>query len=471
MTTTSIPKRIGDILSLIKQSVSGPPQDFTQGSISKAVFLLAVPMILEMMMESVFAVVDIYFVGRLGNAAVATVGLTESVLTLVYSVAIGLSMAATATVARRVGEKNPEEASKAGMQSILIGLAFTVLISLAGMIFADDVLRLMGGTDKVIAEGTSYTRIIFGGSAAVMLLFLINGIFRGAGDAAMAMKSLWIANICNIILCPMLINGWGPFPQMGLIGAAVATTTGRSVGVLYQCFHLFRGNGVLHIKKKHFVPDFTVIKSLLNIAWTGTLQFLIGSASWIVLAMIIAKFKDDSIVAGYQVSIRILLFFLLPAWGLSNAAATLVGQNLGAQQPARAEKSVWQTAKYNAIFMALVTVLFYLFATPIVNFINKDPAAEKIAISALGIVSMGYVFYGVGMVMVSAFNGAGDTKTPTYINLVGFWALQIPLAYLLAMVLGLGPKGVFIAIVTAESFITLIAIVLFMRGKWKTVNV
>jgi len=470
MTTYTIPKRIGRIASFIKQAISGTPQDFTQGSIRKAVFMLAIPMILEMMMESVFALVDIFFVGKISTSAVATVALTESVVTLVYGIAIGLSMAATATVARRVGEKNNEAAAKAAVQAILLGFVFTAVISLSGFIFAKDILRLMHADSEVIANGVNYTRIIFGGSLVIMLLFLINGIFRGAGDAAMAMKSLWIANICNIILCPAFIYGLGPFPQLGLTGAAVATTTGRGIGVLYQSWHLFKGKGVLHIKKAYFTPDFPLLKSLFNIAWVGSVQFLIGSASWIILARIIAEFGND-VIAGYQVAIRILIFFLLPAWGMSNAAATLVGQNLGAQQPKRAEQSVWKTAKYNAIFMLIVTLLFYLFASPIVRFINKDPIAEEVAIKALGIISLGYVFYGVGMVMISALNGAGDTKTPTYINLFCFWAFQVPLAYVLSFVLKLGPKGVFLAIVLAEALITLIAIFLFTKGKWKTVKV
>lgn len=471
MTTNSTQSRIGNIFSFIKQAIYGPPQDFTQGSIPKAVFLLAIPMILEMMMESVFAVVDIYFVGKLGNHAIATVGLTESVLTLVYSIAIGLSMAATATVARRVGEKDNEAAAKAGVQSILLSLVLTIIVSVVGLVFAGDILRAMGADATVIQSGVNYTRIVFGGSIVIMLLFLINGIFRGAGDAAMAMKSLWIANICNIILCPLLIYGIGPFKGFGLTGAAIATTCGRGIGVLYQSWHLFKGKkSILRIRKAHFIPDFAVLKSLLSIAWTGTLQFLIGSASWIVLARLVAKFGSDAI-AGYQVALRILMFFILPAWGMSNAAATLVGQNLGAQQPKRAEQSVWITAKYNAIFMLIVTLLFWLCGTYIVRFINADPIAEAIAIKALAIVSVGYVFYGVGMVMISAFNGAGDTKTPTYINLFGFWALQVPLAYLLSVTLDYGTKGVFMAIPLAEGVITITAIIFFLRGKWKTVQV
>lgn len=470
MTTSVVAKHNTGILSLLKEAIQGHPQDFTKGSIRRAVFILAIPMILEMAMESVFAVVDIFFVGRIGNEAVATVGLTESVLTIVYSIAIGLSMAATATVARRVGEKNTQAASKAGAQAIVLVLAVALITTFAGVYFAGDILRLMGAPENVITTGTTYTRIIFGSSTAIMLLFLINGIFRGAGDASIAMKSLWIANICNIILCPTLINGWGPFPQLGLTGAAVATSIGRGIGVLYQVFKLWKGKETLQIKRSYFLPDFTTIKSLSSIAWTGTAQFLIGSASWIVLARIVAEFGEDAI-AGYQVAIRVLMFFLLPAWGMSNAAATLVGQNLGAALPTRASESVIKTAKYNALFMLFVSLLFFFCSSPIIQFINKDAAAETIAIQALRIVSIGYIFYGIGMVMMNAFNGAGDTKTPTYINLFGFWALQIPLAFLLALKIGLGPQGVFLAIVIAETAITITSVIIFRRGEWKKVVV
>jgi putative MATE family efflux protein len=470
MTTQTHKSFIARTISFLKLAIDGPPQDYTKGNISKAVFLLAIPMILEMMMEAVFAIVDIYFVGKLGNGAVATVGLTESVLTIVYSVAIGLSMAATATVARRVGEKDHEAAAKSAIQSVLLALAFTIVVSILGIIFSHKILSLMGADTQVVENGAIYTRIVFGGSIFVMLLFLINGVFRGAGDAAMAMKSLWIANICNIILCPMLINGWGPFPELGLKGAAIATTCGRGIGVVYQLYHLFKGNGVLKIHKEHFIPDFKLIKSLFNIAWTGTLQFLIGSASWIFLARIVSEFGKD-VMAGYQVALRIITFFILPAWGLSNAAATLVGQNLGAKQLDRAEKSVWKTALYNGIFMLMVTILFFACGTTIVRFLNADPMAEKVAINAITIVSSGYVFYGVGMVMMNAFNGAGDTKTPTIINLFGFWMFQIPIAYLMSIYWKLGPKGVFMAIPIAESLMSIISVIVFTRGRWKLVKV
>lgn len=463
--------RIKTFFSLFRQAISGQEQDYTQGSIRRAVFLLAVPMILEMCMESVFAVVDIFFVGHTGkNEAVSTVVLTESVLTIVYSLAIGLSMAATAMVARRIGEKNPEAAAKAGMQSLLIALFITVIVSIAGSIFAPEILKGMGASKETISIGTHYTRIIYGGSVVIMLLFLINGIFRGAGDASMAMRSLWIANICNIILCPLFIRGLGPIPAFGVTGAAMATTIGRGIGVLFQLYHLFSGKRVIKIKRQNLIPDWPIIRSVSKIAWTGTAQFLIASASWMVLARIMAEFGDTA-VAGYGVAIRLIMFFLLPAWGMSNAAATLVGQNLGAQQPERAEQSVWRTARYNTIFMIFVTLVFMIFAQPIVAFMNTDVAVESYAVMALRIMSLGYIFYGVGMVVTNAFNGAGDTKTPTLINIFGFWMFQVPLALLLALVFELGPKGVFIAIVVTETGITIAGIIIFRKGKWKKVKI
>jgi putative MATE family efflux protein len=463
--------RIKTFFSLFKQALSGQEQDYTQGSIRRAVFLLAVPMILEMCMESVFALVDIYFVGKLNQKeAISTVVLTESVITIVYSVAIGLSMAATAMVARRIGEKDPKAASKAGMQSLLIAFVVTAIVSITGLIFAPDILKLMGASAETIRIGTNFTRIIFGGSIVIMLLFLINGIFRGAGDASMAMRSLWIANICNIILCPILIHGAGPIPAFGITGAAIATTTGRGIGVLYQLYHLFSGKRTIKIRIHDFVPDWPIIKSIVNIASTGTAQFLIASASWMVLTRIMAEFGDTA-VDGYGVAIRLIMFFLLPAWGLSNAAATLVGQNLGARQPERAEQSVWKTVQFNLIFMVFVTMVFLIFAQPIVGFMNIDASIVAYGVQALRIISLGYIFYGIGMVVTNAFNGAGDTKTPTLINIFGFWLFQVPLAYLLAIVFKLGPKGVFIAIVHAETGISIAGIILFKKGKWKKVKI
>ena len=452
------------VWSYFKESLNSEHQDFTTGSIRKAIFLLAIPMILEMCMESVFAVVDIFFVGKLGPRAAATVGLTESFLTIVYSVAIGLSMAATAMVARRVGEKNYDGAAKAGAQAAILSFAVILLISFIGFFYAEKVLGLMGGDAQVIAMGSTYTRIMLTGNVVIMLLFLINGIFRGAGDATIAMRSLWLANICNIMLCPLLIHLYG------LPGAAMATTTGRGIGVCYQVYHLFRGKGIIKIFLYHFIPDKEVLKSIFSIASSATLQFLIGSASWIVMAKIIAGFGSNA-MAGYTIAIRLLIFFIMPAWGLSNAAATLVGQNLGAKQPERAETSVWKTAKYNAIFMAIVSLLFVTSAEFFVGLINSDPEVIKTAVTALRIVSMGYIFYGVGMVMINAFNGAGDSKTPTWINLFWFWVFQIPFAYLLAIVLHMGPKGVFMAIVITETCITITSVILFKKGKWKTVKI
>ncbi|MEO6489562.1 MAG: MATE family efflux transporter [Ferruginibacter sp.] len=458
---------LSNIFSLIKQSMNGELQDYTQGSIRRAVILLAIPMMLEMSMESVFALVDIYFVSHLGKHAVSTVGLTESVITIVYSLAIGISMAATAMVARRVGENDPEAASKAGMQSIFISLVITLLLSIPGYIYAADILRIMGAEPQAVEIGTGYTRIIMAGSLVIMLLFLINGIFRGAGDAMMAMKSLWIANICNIILCPLLIRGFGPIPGMGLLGAAIATTVGRTIGVCYQLYHLFNGKRLVKFTLKLMNPDLKVIRSLIEISWPATLQFLIGSGSWIVLASLVVQTGHSDASAGYQIAIRVVLFFILPAWGMSNAAATLVGQNLGALQPERAELSVIQTAKYNGIFMGVVSLIFLLFAESIISFFTKERSVIHYAVLALRIVSSGYIFYGIGMVMANAFNGAGDTKTPTIINFIGFWLFQIPLAVLLAKTFEFGPVGVFIAIPVAETAIAITSFILFRKGRWK----
>jgi putative MATE family efflux protein len=459
------PTGIKYVYSIIKQALSGEHRDYTTGSIRRAVIFLSIPMILEMCMESVFAVVDIFFVGRIGKEAVATVGLTESVLTIVYSVAIGLSMAATALVARRTGEKNPKEAAHSAAQAINLALWVTVIVSLAGYFLAPDILRVMGASPETVASGAIYTRILFGGSIVIMLLYLINGIFRGAGNASMAMWSLWLANGCNILLCPLLIHFFG------LKGAAMATTIGRGIGVIYQLYHLFRGKGAVRMTRRSFKPDIPILKSLVKVAWTGTTQFLIGSASWIVLVRIIAYFNDEAAIAGYQVAVRIFLFFLLPAWGMSNAAATLVGQNLGAQRPDRAEQSVWTAAKYNGIFMLLVTLLFLFGSEAIVAFMNNDPAVRKVAVLCLRVVSLGYIIYGIGMVLTNAFNGAGDTRTPTLINLFCFWAFQIPLAYILAVVIRLGPLGVFVAIPVTETAVIASSYLLFRKGNWKKVKI
>lgn len=453
------------ILAIIRSSLSGEEHDYTQGSIPRAVFLLAIPMILELSLESVFAVVDMFFVGKLGQNAIATVGLTESVITLLYSIAIGLSTAATAIVARRIGEKNPGDAAHAGAQSLIVALIATVVISTCGMIFATDILGLMGASKEVVHDGAIFTRIMFGGSLGIMMLFLINGIFRGAGDAAMAMRSLWIASIINIILCPIFIHFFG------LKGAAIATVIGRSTGVIYQCYHLFKGSGILKFNKENFRFDTAVIKSIIKLAWPATLQFIIASGSWIILARIVAQTGGTTASAGYQIAIRNVVFFILPAWGLSNAAATLVGQNLGAKQVERAEKSVFLTAKYNAIFMSFVMLLFVFFSYPIIHVFTHDEAVIAFGSRALKIIGTGYIFYGIAMVMTQALNGAGDTRTPTVINFVCFWLFQVPLAYYLSEGLGLHSTGAFIAIPTAETLIAIVAWFYFRRGKWKEVKV
>lgn len=463
--------KIAKAYSLFIRAVKGEQQDYTTGSLRKAIFLLAIPMIIEMGMESVFALVDLFFVSKLGKHAVSTVGLTESVLTIIYSIAIGVSMAATAMVARRIGEKNEQGAASAAMQSIWLGIAIILVFSIVGIVYAGNILRLMGAESETVAMGTTYIRIMMGSSTAIMLLFLINGIFRGAGDASIAMRSLTLANGFNIVLCPLLINGFGPIPAFGLTGAALATTIGRSIGVLYQLYHLFNGKSVVKLTVASLKAEWGVIKSLVNIAWPATFQFIIASCSWIFLAQLVAETGHSAASAGYQTAIRIIMFFLLPAWGISNAAATLVGQSLGAKDLQRAEDSVMQTAKYNAVFMGVVSLLFLLFPGVVVGFFTQQGDVQRYANAALRIISTAYIFYGVGMVMINAFNGAGDTRTPTVINIFCFWLFQLPLAYLLAKYFAMGPMGVFIAIPVAETLITVTAFILFKRGRWKTVSI
>ncbi|MCX6318638.1 MAG: MATE family efflux transporter [Bacteroidetes bacterium] len=473
MSQTTHSNKKTSLLSIVKQMLRGDAYDYTQGNIRKAIVLLAIPMILELALESVFAVVDMYFVSHMPNSknAMATVGLTESVVALVYTMAIGLSTAATAVVARRIGEKNPQAASHTGAMAILISLVVSIGIGIAGVIFAPDVLRIMGAKPEVIQEGTMFTRIMLGGSVVIILLFLINGIFRGAGDATIAMYSLWIASGINIILCPLLIYGVGPFPELGLKGAAIATTIGRGVGVIYQCYHLFSGKRSIKLTWPHFKWDFPVVKTLIEVAWPATLQFFIQSGSWIILAWLVSTTGSTDASAGYQVAIRNVVFFILPAWGLSNAAATLVGQNLGAKQPERAAQSVVLAARYNAIFMAGVTVLFVFFASPIISIYSNEPEVHRYGTLALQIIGSGYIFYGIGMVLVQSLNGAGDTRTPTLINLFVFWLFQVPLSYFLAEGMNMGPTGAFIGIPAAETLLVVIAWYYFKKGKWKDVKV
>lgn len=471
--STKAQGKLSAFFDILVQSLKGHEVDLTSISIKRAIILLAIPMMLEMAMESVFALVDLYFVGHLENSshAIQTVGLTESVLTIIYSLAIGLSMAATAVVARRIGEKNPEAASKAGMQTIVIAVFINIIISILGLIYARDILLLMGASIATADQGVTFVRIMMGGSIIIVLLFLINGIFRGAGNAAIAMRSLWIANIANIILCPILINGLGPIPAFGLTGAAIATTIGRGLGVSYQIYNLFNGKKALKIQFSHFIPDWEQIRAIIKIAAPAIFQFVIASCSWVFLAELVATTGGDTGSAGYQTALRLMMFFMLPAWGLSNAAATLVGQNLGAGHIDRAEKSVFQTLKYIIIFMAVVSVLFLTCGHLFAAFFTTDENVIAVAGKALKILSIGFVIYGAAMVFSSAFNGAGDTWTPTKINVFAFWLFQIPLAYFLAKYLEMGPTGVFIAIPTAEAGIAVAAFILFKKGKWKKTKV
>ena len=453
------------IWASVKESLRGTEQDFTEGSLNRAVGLLAVPMVLEMIGESLFAVTDAFFVARLGSDALAAVGLTESMLEIIYAVAIGLSMATTAMVARRIGEKNEDGAARAAVQAIVIGMVMALILGAAGAIWAPQLLGLMGASPETVAAGSSYTRVLYGGMATVLLLFLNNAIYRGAGDATTAMRALWIANAINLVLDPCLIFGLGPFPEMGLVGAAVATTIGRGTGVLYQ-FWGFRRGLRIHIEREDLAVNPSVIRSLLRLSAGGVSQLLVTTASYVVLIRILASF-GSAVLAGYVVAIRTVIFIILPAWGLSNAAATLVGQNLGAGKPERAERAVWLTGAWNMGFMVLVTLVFVGFARPIVEVFTIDPEASPVGVEALTIISYGYIFYAWGMVMMQAFNGAGDTVTPTRINIVCFWFFEIPLAYALAGPLGMGPTGVFWAISLSYSLSAVVGVLLFRRGKWK----
>lgn len=426
-------------------SVKGTEKEFTTGSINKAIFMLSIPMILEMVMESLFAVVDVFYVSQVGTNAVATVGLTESMITLVYSVSIGLSMAVTAMVARRVGEKNTEAAGTVAFQAMIVGVVVSLLIGIVGIIYAKDTLALMGAEPALIEEGWRYTAILIGGNMSIMMLFLINAIFRGAGDASIAMRSLWIANGLNIVLDPMFIFGFWVVPAYGVEGAAIATTIGRSVGVLYQLSRLFGDQAIVRLTTSNFVVQWTTMKSMLKLSAGGMGQFLIESASWIFLIRVLSVFGSD-VLAGYTIAVRVIIFGILPSWGMANAAATLVGQNLGARQPERAETSVWRTAKFNMIFLGLISMIFILGAEPIMLLFTSTRTVVGHGVLALQVICLGYVFFAYGMVVSQAFNGAGDTKTPTVINVVCFWLIQLPLSYLLAISLGLGPLGVFISI-------------------------
>ncbi|MBI4852946.1 MAG: MATE family efflux transporter [Acidobacteria bacterium] len=449
----------------LREAVMGTEQDFTQGSIDRAIMLLSIPMVLEMSMESLFAIVDVFFVARLGADAIATVGLTESILTLIFAVAMGLSMATTALVARRIGEKSPEDAAKVAVQAIIVGTVISLAIGVVAIFLTPTLFQLMGASQGVISTGTTYARVMLGGNITIMMLFLINAIFRGAGDAAIAMRVLIISNLCNIILDPCLIFGLGPFPELGVTGAAIATTSGRAIGVIYQLWALFSNNRI-KIKPEHLGINLSVMKQLLKISLGGIFQYLVATASWLGLVRMVAIFGENAL-AGYTIALRVIVFAILPSWGMSNAAATLVGQNLGAELPERAEKSVWRTGLINMIFLAFVTVVFVLFAEPIVRLFTSDTQVVFYGVSCLIYVSYGYIFYAYGMVMVQAFNGAGDTTTPTIINLCCYWLFQIPLAYVLATKTTMGAQGVFIAITIAESVLAVVGVLVFRRGYWK----
>jgi putative MATE family efflux protein len=453
----------------VKDAIRGTHHDYTEGPIGRAIFLLAVPMVLETVMESVFAVVDVFFVSRLGADAVATVGLTESMMVLVYSLAMGLGIGATATVARRIGERDAEGAAHAAAQAILLGLIVSAVLGVIGVVLAPTLLRMMGGSPAVIANAT-FMRVMLGGNATVLLLFLINAIFRGAGDAAIAMRVLWLANWINIVLDPMLIFGIGPFPELGVVGAAVATNIGRGTGALYAISRLFRPGSRVHVARRHFRFDPALMWQMIRLSGSGTFQILIGTASWIGLIRVISSFGSAAL-AGYTIGIRVIIFALLPSWGLSNAAATMVGQALGARKPERAEQAVWIAARYNVVFLGSVGLLFVLLARAIVALFTADPAVAPYAVDCLRIVALGFLFYAYGMVITSSFNGAGDTWTPTWLNLIVFWLWEIPLAYALAVVLEMGPRGVFVAITVAYSTLAVLSAWLFKKGRWKTKQV
>ncbi|HEU4364885.1 MAG TPA: MATE family efflux transporter [Candidatus Krumholzibacteria bacterium] len=458
--------RSRSIMRDLLDAVRGTEQDYTQGSIRRAVVLLAIPMILEMAMESVFAVVDVFFVASLGASAVATVGITESILTLVYAVAIGLAMGTTAMVARRIGEKDPREAAATAVQAVIVGMVGSIPVAVVGIFFAKKVLALMGADAWSIEHGYRYTVWMLGGNAVIMLIFICNAIFRGAGDAAIAMRVLWVANGINIVLDPALIKGWGPFPEMGIEGAAVATNIGRGVGVAMQLFVLVRGAKHIRVLGSQIHVNAAVMWRLVRVSLGGIGQLIIATSSWVGLVRIMATFGSE-VLAGYTIAVRIIMFTMLPAWGLSNAAATLVGQNLGAKAPERAERSVWIVGWANMVLLGLVGLCYVMFDQPLVRIFTDEAGVIVAGAACLRTVSYGYLFYAWGMVMAQAFNGAGDTMTPTRINLVCFWILEIPIAYLLALKLGVGASGVYWSIVIAESIAGLAGIWLFRRGNWK----
>jgi len=456
-------KKTRSFFKTLWEAVTGKEHEYTSGSIDRAIVLLAVPMILEMVMEALFALVDIFFVSKIDTLAASTVGLTEVVLMLIESVAFGIAMAATGMIARRIGEKD--------IDGIWVGLGIAIPLGLFGWFFAKEVLALMGGSPELIAYGYEYTQIVLGLNVILFFLILFNSFFRGAGDAAIAMRTLILANGLNIVLDPALIFGLGPFPEMGLKGAAIATCIGRGVGLLYQLYYLcIHPQGVLKIKRKHFSILVDIIKKILNLSFGGVSQFMVNTISWLFLVRIIAQHGDIA-VAGYAIAIRIIIFTILPAWGLSMAAATLVGQNLGAEKPHRAEQSVWRAAQLNMFFLLFISILFFFAAPYILPLFDPNPAVIKEGIAGLQIILLGYIFYAYGMVIGQAFNGAGDTYTPLFMNIVAFWVIQTPLAYFLSNYVGLGSHGCYWAITIANSILAGISIFYFRKGKWKEKSV
>ena len=456
--------------AFVHESISDNETDFTVGPIGRALGLLAIPMMLEMAMESVFAVVDIAFVSRLGTNAIAAVGLTEALVTVLYAVAIGLGMGVTAMVSRRIGAQDRDAAAQVTGQAIWVGGALATVIGICGVIYAADLLRMMGASESVIADGQGFTAILLGGSASILYLFLLNAAFRGAGDAPVALRSLTLANAINIVLDPCFIFGLGPFPELGVTGAAVATTIGRGIGVTYLVYTLFGNKGRLPFQLSHLVPAPRLMLRMIRISVGGIGQFLISTSSWIAIMRIVALYGSASI-AAYTVALRLIEFALLPAWGLGNAAATLVGQNLGAEKPERAEQSVWRASKYNAIFMTVIGIVMIVLAPQIVSLFSTEPDVIRYGTSCLRILGVGYPMYAVGMIIIQALNGAGDTTTPSVMNFICFWLLQIPLAYWLATAADFGPNGVFVAIVIAETILTVMAVAVFRTGKWRFVKV
>jgi putative MATE family efflux protein len=453
--------------STVREALRGSEQDYTKGPIGRAIFLLAIPMVLEMAMESVFAVTDVFFVGRLGPDAVATVGLTESMLTLVYALAMGLGMGTTAVVARRIGEKDREGAANAAVQALALGAGGAAVLGGLGVAFAPRLLALMGASPAVLQIGSGYTRVMLGGEATIVLIFVVNAVFRGAGDAAIAMRVLWLANAINIVLGPCFIFGLGPFPELGVTGAAVATTIGRGTGALYAIIRLLRPGSRIAVSRRHLRLDVPVMRTVARLSGSGALQSIVGMASWIGLVRIVATFGSQAL-AGYTIGIRIIIFALLPSWGMSNAAATMVGQALGARDPDRAEKSVWRACLYNLAFLGGIGLVFVVFARPIVSVFTSDQVVLAYATDCLRIVAAGFAFYAYGMVLLQSFNGAGDTRTPTWLNLIVFWIWEIPLAWVLAVPLGMGPRGTFLAVAISFSTLAVLAGAIFRRGRWKT---